>query len=70
MAKARSAGHEDSQLPVQLEGGGIAAVNNFTYLGSNITRDGEVKGEVTARLAKVARAFGCLHEAVFSEQVV
>ena len=31
---------EDNK-PIQLENGAIAAVDNFTYLGSNITNDGE-----------------------------
>ena len=48
---------EDS-LAVQLEGGEISTVEEFTYLGSTITPDGEVHGEVAARLAKASRAFG------------
>ena len=35
-------------------------MGNFTYLGSNITNDGEVVNEVSIHLAKAARAFGCL----------
>ena len=40
-------------------------MGEFTYLSSNITRDGEVQGEVAVRLAKVSRAFGCLQTATF-----
>ena len=47
-------------LPIQLESGVIAAVDNFTYLGNHITNDGEVVSEVSVRLGKAARAFGCL----------
>ena len=50
---------------MQLEGGEIATVAEFTYLGSSITRDGEVHGEVAARLGKASRAFGCLRSAIF-----
>ena len=58
---------EDS-LPVQLEGGEISTVEEFIYLRSTITRDGEVRGEVAARLAKASRAFGCLCAAIFQNQ--
>ena len=50
---------EDSR-PLQLDEGEIASVCEFTYLGSTITKDGEGRGEVVARLAKASRAFGCL----------
>ena len=43
-----------------LNDGVIAAVDNFTYLGSNIANNGEIVNEVNARLGKAARAFGCL----------
>ena len=36
----------EDNLPVQLDGGEIATVEDFTCLGSNIARDGEVHGEV------------------------
>ena len=47
----------EDNLQVQLNAGVMAAVDNFTYLGSN---DGEVTNEVGVRLGKAARAFGCL----------
>ena len=52
-------------LPLQLEADQIEIVSDFTYLGSNITRDGEVKEEVKCRIGKAARAFGCLQRPVF-----
>ena len=58
---------EDS-LHVQLEEGEIASVEEFTYLGSTTTRDGEVRGEVVARLVKASRAFGCLRSAIFQNR--
>ena len=45
---------------MQLDGGEIATVENFTYIGSNVTKDGEVHGEVVVRLGKASRAFACL----------
>ena len=55
---------EDNR-PIQLENGAIAAV---TYLGSNITNDGEIVSEVSARLGKAARAFRCLRSAIFDNR--
>ena len=55
-------------MPIQLKSGIIAAVDNFTYLGSNITNDGEVVSEVSARLGKAVRAFGCLRSSIFDNQ--
>ena len=42
-------------------------VDRFTYLGAEICRDGE---EVTTRIAKGARAFGCLRMSVFCDEVL
>ena len=53
---------------IQLENGARAAVDNFTYLGSNITSDGEIVSEVGVRLGKAARAFGCLRSAIFDNR--
>ena len=53
---------EDS-LPVKVDAGEIATVEDFTYLGSNITRDGEVESEVGVRLARrpgLLAAYGLL----------
>ena len=50
---------------MQLEGGPIEIVQEFTYLGSSISRDGEVKGEVKFRIGKAAWAFGCLQKPIF-----
>ena len=38
------------------EGGPIEMVHGFTYLGSNITVDGEIRDEVKCRIGKAARA--------------
>ena len=55
----------EDNLPVQLNGGEIATVEDFTCLGSNIARDGEVHGEVAVRLGKASRAFACLGSSIF-----
>ena len=51
-------------LPVQLEGP-IEIVQEFTYLGSNISRDSEVKGDVKCHFGKAAWAFVCLQKPIF-----
>ena len=43
-------------------------VQNFTYLGANISRDGEITNEVTRRIARAARVFGCLRVPVFKNK--
>ena len=63
-------GHPEDNLQVQLNAGVMAAVDNFTYLGSNITNDGEVTNEVGVRLGKAARAFGCLRSSIFDNQTL
>ena len=52
-------------MPVQIGCDAIEVVQDFTYLGSNITMDGEVHNEVKARIAEASRAFGCLQRSIF-----
>ena len=60
--------HERDVRPVQVEGGSVDVVNHFTYLGANISRDGEVTMEIDCRVAKAARAFGCLRRPIFQDR--
>ena len=55
-------------MPIQLDGGLIDVVDNFTYLGSNITEDGELQNEVAVRIGKASRAFGCLQKSIFQNK--
>ena len=55
----------NDDLPVKFEEGEIATVGDFTYLGSNIVKDGEVQSKVSIRISKTARAFDCLWSAIF-----
>ena len=59
---------EHNTSSVQVEGGTVEIVNHFTYLGSNILRDGEVTVEIDCRNAKASRAFGCLKESIFQDR--
>ena len=51
-----------------LADGDIEIVNEFTYLGSCITNDGQLSVEVSSRLAKASRSFGALRSAVFGNR--
>ena len=37
----------------------VEMVKEFSYLGSTISNDGEVDGDVKIRIAKATKAFGC-----------
>ena len=50
---------------MQFDSGTIELVEDFTYLGSKITEDGEVRKEVATRIGKASRAFGCLQKSIF-----
>ena len=54
--------------PIQLDTGCIEIVQDFTYLGSMITTDEEVGKDVTSRISKASRAFGCLQRSVFQNR--
>ena len=58
---------ENDVSPVQVNGGTFDIVDRFTYLGADISRDGEVTAEVNTRIAKAARAFGCLKRPIFQD---
>ena len=59
---------EHNTSSVQVEGGTVEVVSHFTYLGSNISRDGEVTVEIDCRIAKASRAFGCLRKPIFQDR--
>ena len=59
---------ENDVSPVQVDEGTFDIVDQFTYLGAAISRDGEVTTEVDTRIAKVARAFGCPRKPIFQDR--
>ena len=62
-------GLDDSDIrPVQVESGSMDVIQDFTYLGANISRDREITSEVTRRIARAARAFGYLRVPVFKNK--
>ena len=60
--------NESDVRPVQVEGCSVDVVQDFTYLGTNISRGGEITSEVTRRIVRAARAFGCLRMPVFKNK--
>ena len=51
-----------------LEGGAIAMIDEFPYLGSLIDKSGKATVEVDRRVAQASRAFGALRKAVFLDK--
>ena len=52
-------------LSVQLGEGELGILQDFTYVSSSITRNGEVKAEVKLGISKAARAFRYLQKSIF-----
>ena len=51
---------------VHVDGGEIEMVDRFMYLGSSLSREGDVMSDVTSRLEKSSRAFGSLRGPIFN----
>ena len=68
MAFGRDAYSDNAMEPVQVDGGVIKMVNKFVYLGSCVSEDSELSEEVSNRIGKVSKAFGCLRQPIFRNQ--
>ena len=60
-----SALSKDDAFPVLVDGGEIEMMQEFTYLGSKLSCDGEITREVSWRIARASKTFGCLRVPVF-----
>ena len=69
MAVGERLSNEDV-APVQVEGGEIEMVDRFAYLGSVMSRDGDVMEDVKCRIAKASRAFGALRGSIFNNPIL
>ena len=56
--------------PLTIESGIIDIVQNFRYLGSSISSNGELQVEVSRQLANAAEMFGCFRQSIFANQFV
>ena len=56
---------EGDNSPVVVESGEMEMVRDFTYLGSKLSSDGEITAEVSCKIAKASKAFGCLRVPIF-----
>ena len=65
MCKRPKVSDEMDVTPIQVKGGNLDIVDHFQYLGSNISRDGEVTVEIVYRIAQASRAFGCLRKPIY-----
>ena len=66
--KGMIVGDEMDVTPIQVKGVNLDIVDHFQYLGSNISRDGEVTVEIVYRIAQASRAFGCLRKPIFLDK--
>ena len=57
---------DEDVAPIKVESGEIEMVEQFTYLGSVISKDGDVMEDVKCRIAKASKAFGCLRGSIFN----
>ena len=53
-----------------VDGGEIKMVVEYTYLGSKLSCDGEISPEVSCRIARASKAFGCLRVPVFLNHIL
>ena len=67
MAVGRNVAEEDT-TPPQLENGLVEMVDSFQYLGSCIDAGGDMKKEISSRIAKASRAFGSLRKPIFQDK--
>ena len=61
---------EEEIAPVQVESGEIEMVEHFTYLGSVVSKDGDVMEDVKCRIAKASKVFGCLRGPIFNNPIL
>lgn len=69
--KGMAVGNHAIQTPVSVTPTDtIEIVDDFPYLGSIVSSSGSLATELTTRLAKASRAFGCLRAPIFTDRTL
>ena len=55
---------------VEVEGGVVEMVKDFTYLGSTLSADGETAREVDCWIARASKVFGSLRLSIFTNSAL
>ena len=63
-----AAGQEVDVIPVQVKGGSLDIVDHLSYLGFNISSNGEVMVEIGCRIGKASRDSGCFRRPIFQDR--
>ena len=59
---------DEDVTPLQLENGSVEMVDTFQYLGSCIDENGDMKNEISSRIAKASRTFCSLRKSIFQDK--
>ena len=54
---------------VSIEGSSLKEVDNSTYLGSRISKDGDLRAEVNIRIGKAFYAYNCLKNVWMEDRI-
>ena len=60
--------HAEDRAPIQVGDGEVECVDEFIYLGSIISSNGQIDAEVDRRIANASKAFAALRPAVFNDR--
>ncbi|KAK3514603.1 hypothetical protein QTP70_021515 [Hemibagrus guttatus] len=58
------------EVDVRVDGNILNSVPEFTYLGSTVTKDGQIDAEIQRRMAKASASFGRLHQRLWNNHHV
>ena len=58
----------EDRAPIQVGDSEVECVDEFTYLGSIISSNGQIDAEVDRLMANASKAFAALHPAVFNDR--
>ena len=59
----------DNRAPIQVGDREVECVDEFTYVGSIISSNGQIDAEVVRRIANASKAFAALRPTVFNDRI-